>query len=247
MTLTRLLSALLLTAAPLCAAHATLPRFPQPYGDRIVFVADGNVWSVPKAGGTAVRLTSAQGQDMLPRVSPDGRWIAYTEASKAGTDIWVIPAEGGAARRLTFHPTTEARHRRPSWAGQHGGHLDPGFPVRRLSDQAKPVEHWIQEMYKVPVAGGRADAHADRQRGGLGDLRSRRPHHRLQPHLPELPHLEALQRRPGAAGVHLRLQHTPAHPDHRLVRHQHLAHVVRAGASISSATGTASARQHLGL
>src|SRR3984957_21247822 len=107
MTLKRLLSALLLTAAPLCAAHPPLPRFPQPYGERIVFVADGNVWSVPKIGGTAVRLTSAQGQDMLPRVSPDGRWIAYTEASKAGTDIWVIPATGGTARRLTFHPATE--------------------------------------------------------------------------------------------------------------------------------------------
>ncbi|HEY7851846.1 MAG TPA: hypothetical protein VIB82_02655, partial [Caulobacteraceae bacterium] len=101
MKLSTLAAALLLSAAPLVAAHAALPRFPQPYGDRIVFVADGNVWSVSKAGGTAERLTSAAGQDMFPRVSPDGRWIAYTEASKAGTDIWVIPAAGGAARRLT--------------------------------------------------------------------------------------------------------------------------------------------------
>jgi tricorn protease len=57
-----------------------------------VFVADGNVWSSPRPAATAERLTSAPGQDMLPRVSPDGKWIAYTEASKAGTDIWVIPA-----------------------------------------------------------------------------------------------------------------------------------------------------------
>src|ERR1700739_2614660 len=110
----RLLWALLLTTAPL-AAQAALPRFPQPFGERIVFVADGYVWSVAKAGGTAVRLTSAPGQDMLPRVSPDGRWIAYTEASKAGTDIWVIPAGGGAARRLTFHPATEG-----GTGGRHG-------------------------------------------------------------------------------------------------------------------------------
>ena len=105
MTLTRLLPALVLAIVPAIAARGALPRYPQPYGDRIVFVADGNLWSVPKSGGTAVRLTSAAGQDLFPRVSPDGRWIAYTEASKAGTDIWVIPAAGGAARRLTYHPT----------------------------------------------------------------------------------------------------------------------------------------------
>ena len=50
------------------SAFGAIPRFPQPYGDKIVFVADGNIWSVPKAGGTALRLTSAPGQDMFPRV-----------------------------------------------------------------------------------------------------------------------------------------------------------------------------------
>jgi tricorn protease len=153
MTLSRLLSALLLTTAPL-AAQAALPRFPQPYGERIVFVADGNVWSVAKTGGTAVRLTSAQGQDMLPRVSPDGRWIAYTEASKAGTDIWVIPAEGGSARRLTYHPTTEA--------GTGGRHGPDNMVVTWTPDSQAVVyltkrNQWnssIAEMYKAPVAGG---------------------------------------------------------------------------------------------
>jgi hypothetical protein len=89
----RLLAALLLATAPLSlaswsVAEAALPRFPQPFGERIVFVADGNIWSVAKTGGAAVRLTSAEGQDMFPRVSPDGRWIAYTEASHVGTDVW---------------------------------------------------------------------------------------------------------------------------------------------------------------
>jgi tricorn protease len=138
----------------LTPAQAALPRFPQPYGDRIVFVADGNVWSVPKAGGTAERLTSAPGQDMMPRVSPDGRWIAYTEASNAGTDIWVIPAAGGAARRLTYHPTTEA-----GTGGRHG----PDNMVVTWTPDSKFVVYltkrdqwntWIQQMWKVPVAGG---------------------------------------------------------------------------------------------
>jgi len=157
MKLACLLAALLLSAAPLAVASnasAALPRFPQPAGDRIVFVADGNVWAVAKGGGEAVRLTSAPGQDMFPRVSPDGRWIAYTEASRAGTDIWVIPAAGGAARRLTFHPTTEA--------GTGGRHGPDNMVVTWTPDSQYVVylskgdqwNSWIQDMYKVPVAGG---------------------------------------------------------------------------------------------
>jgi tricorn protease len=150
---TRLLWALLLSTAPL-AAHAALPRFPQPFGERIVFVADGNVWSVSKQGGSAERLTSAPGQDMFPRVSPDGRWIAYTEANNAGTDVWVIPASGGVARRLTYHPTTEA-----GTGGRHG----PDNMVVTWTPDSQFVVYltkraqwngWIQNMYKVSVAGG---------------------------------------------------------------------------------------------
>jgi tricorn protease len=152
MTISRLVAALLFTM-PL-AAHAALPRFPQPFGDRIVFVADGNVWSVAKTGGAAERLTSAAGQDMFPRVSPDGKWIAYTEASRAGTDVWVIPAWGGAARRLTYHPTTEA--------GTGGRHGPDNMVVTWTPDSQNVVylskgdqwNSWIQYMYKVPVMGG---------------------------------------------------------------------------------------------
>jgi tricorn protease len=150
----RLWSTILLVTAPLMAAHAALPRFPQPFADKIVFVANGNVWSVPKRGGTAVRLTSAPGQDLFPRVSPDGKWIAYTEASRAGTDIWVIPAVGGSARRLTFHPTTEA-----GTGGRHG----PDNMVVTWTPDSRNVVYltkadqwngWVQNLYQVPVAGG---------------------------------------------------------------------------------------------
>jgi tricorn protease len=154
MIVKRLLPAILLVMGPLAPAHAALPRFPQPFGDRIVFVASGNVWSVPKAGGVATRLTSAPGQDMFPRVSPDGKWIAYTEASKAGTDIWVIPAAGGAARRLTFDPATEA--------GTGGRHGPDNMVVTWTPDSRSVVflskrdqwNSWIQNLYSVPVAGG---------------------------------------------------------------------------------------------
>jgi tricorn protease len=135
-------------------ASAALPRFPQPFGDRVVFVADGNIWSVPRSGGTATRLTSASGQDMFPRVSPDGKWIAYTEASNSGTDVWVIPAAGGPARRLTFHPTVEP--------GTGGRHAPDNMVVTWTPDSQSVVflskrdqwNSWIDEAFAVPVAGG---------------------------------------------------------------------------------------------
>jgi len=150
----RVVSASILVLSVALGAKAALPRFPQPYGDRIVFVADGNIWTVAKTGGTAERLTSAGGQDMFPRVSPDGKWIAYTEASNAGTDVWVIPATGGTARRLTFHPTTEA--------GTGGRHGPDNMVVTWTPDSQNVVyltkadqwNSWIQYMYEVPVAGG---------------------------------------------------------------------------------------------
>ncbi len=157
MKLSRLSAALLSTAclgALALPAAAAIPRFPQPFADRIVFVADGNIWSVPRAGGAALRLTSAPGQDMFPRVSPDGKWIAYTEASNAGTDVWVIPAVGGPTRRLTYHPTTEA--------GTGGRHAPDNMVVTWTPDsrsvvvlsKAKQWNSWIDEAVAVPVAGG---------------------------------------------------------------------------------------------
>ncbi len=153
------LSKALLPAAVAWAVHAgsaqgALPRFPQPFGDKIVFVADGNVWAVPKAGGTAIRLTSAAGQDMFPRVSPDGKWIAYTEASNSGTDVWVIPSAGGAARRLTYHPATES--------GTGGRHGPDNMVVTWTPDSSAVVylsrrdqwNSWIQYAYQVGLSGG---------------------------------------------------------------------------------------------
>jgi tricorn protease len=150
----RVLAALLLGGAAIPAAQAAIPRFAQPFGGNIVFVADGNIWVVSKSGGTALRMTSAEGQDMFPRVSPDGRWIAYTEASKAGTDIWVVPTSGGPARRLTYHPAAEE-----GTGGRHG----PDNMVVTWTPDSKSIVYlskrdawnsWIQNMYQVPVAGG---------------------------------------------------------------------------------------------
>jgi tricorn protease len=79
-------------------------RFPTLHGDRIVFAAEGDLWAVSTAGGSATRLTTHEGNEMFARFSPDGRWLAFSAEYQGNTDVYVMPADGGEPERLTFHP-----------------------------------------------------------------------------------------------------------------------------------------------
>ena len=93
-----------LVATPAAAADdATLMRFPTIHGDKVVFEAHGNLWSVARTGGEATRLTSETGFELMPRFSPDGKWIAFSGKYGGNRDVYVIPADGGEAKRLTYH------------------------------------------------------------------------------------------------------------------------------------------------
>lgn len=69
----------------------------------IVFVYGGDIWLVPKEGGTAVQITRSQGVESWPKFSPDGREIAYTASYNGNEDIYVIPVDGGVPTRVTYH------------------------------------------------------------------------------------------------------------------------------------------------
>src|SRR5262245_18890593 len=55
-----------------------LLRTPTVSSTEIAFAYANNIWTVPRAGGNARRLTSFQGQTMNPHFSPDGHWIAFS-------------------------------------------------------------------------------------------------------------------------------------------------------------------------
>ena len=83
---------------PLLAQQPTLSA------TQIVFVFAGDLWSVPREGGDARRLTTGVGVESGPSFSPDGKWIAFTGQYDGNTDVFVVPAEGGVPKRLTWHP-----------------------------------------------------------------------------------------------------------------------------------------------
>ncbi|HSC47517.1 MAG TPA: protease, partial [Gammaproteobacteria bacterium] len=136
------------------ASAASLPRFPTLHGDSIVFEANGNLWKVNRAGGAAERLTTDRGYDLMPRYSPDGRWIAFTGQYQGNTDVYVIPAGGGAAKRLTFH--SDVVDRAPERWGPDNmvtGWTPDSKEIVFLSRRSS-MNSWFARYFTVPVDGG---------------------------------------------------------------------------------------------
>src|SRR5438874_9072765 len=95
----------------LCRAQGEKPlllREPTVSKTDIVFSHAGDLWSVPRTGGEAKRLTVGTGQETNPHFSPDGQWIAFTGQYDGNTDVYVVPVAGGVPRRLTYHPAGDA-------------------------------------------------------------------------------------------------------------------------------------------
>ena len=72
--------------------------------DKVVFAYAGDLWTASRQGGNARRLTSHVGDEIFPKFSPDGKWIAFTGEYDGNPDVYVISAEGGEPKRLTYHP-----------------------------------------------------------------------------------------------------------------------------------------------
>ena len=92
-----------LLAAPLLAEEARILRYPSIHEEFVAFVHAGDIWRAPVDGGTARRLTSHRGVELTPRISPDGKWVAYSAEYSGTRQVYVIPAEGGAPKQLTFY------------------------------------------------------------------------------------------------------------------------------------------------
>jgi dipeptidyl aminopeptidase/acylaminoacyl peptidase len=58
-------------------------------------------------GGKAEPLPLPPGAYSAPRLSPDGRQIAYVVGRRTGRDLWVYDTENGTSRRLTFDESSE--------------------------------------------------------------------------------------------------------------------------------------------
>src|SRR5579863_8629728 len=73
----------------------------------IVFSYAGDLWSVPRQGGVATRLTAGTGSESGAVFSPDGNTIAFSGEYDGNTDVFTVPATGGVPKRITYHPDAD--------------------------------------------------------------------------------------------------------------------------------------------
>ena len=143
-----LFAVLLLAKFAVCAQRSNgqtrLLRTPSVSATEIAFAYANNIWTVPRAGGSARRLTSFQGQTLNPHFSPDGKWIAFSGEYAGNLDVYVVPADGGEPRRLTWH----------SGADQAQGWTPDGKAIVFSSSRATWAPSGAPRFWTVPVEGG---------------------------------------------------------------------------------------------
>ena len=110
-----------------------------PNAGEIYFSYEGDIFRVGVEGGTAMRLVSLGGYESYPKVSPDGKYIAFSSDVNGNNDVYIVPVEGGEVKRLTWHEGSDT----PS-----GWSHDSKY-VYFESNRAN-----IKTTYKVSVNGG---------------------------------------------------------------------------------------------
>src|SRR5438477_10668609 len=95
------LAVVLFSIAVACFADTSRPLLlqrPTLNSTHIVFSYAGDLWSVPRQGGDAVRLTVGPGIETNPIFSPDGTQIAFQGEYDGNTDMYIMPASGGVPK-----------------------------------------------------------------------------------------------------------------------------------------------------
>src|SRR5262245_13780267 len=121
-----------------------LLRTPTVSATQIAFAYANNIWIVERAGGTARRLTSFQGQTSNPHFSPDGNTIAFSADYAGNTDVYTVPVEGGEPKRLTWHPGADAAQ----------GWTPDGAKVLFTSSRASAAPNATPRFWTVAASGG---------------------------------------------------------------------------------------------
>jgi tricorn protease len=87
-----------------------------PDGNRVVFSARGNTFTVPAKDGNTRNLTGKTGvHERWPRWSPDGKWIAYLSDATGEYELYIRPQDGrGEPVQLT--QGSETFYFAPAWS-----------------------------------------------------------------------------------------------------------------------------------
>ncbi|SDK61576.1 S41 family peptidase [Streptomyces indicus] len=159
-------------------------RFPHVRGELLAFTAEDDVWIAPLEGGRAWRVSADNMPVSHPRISPDGRHVAWTSYRDGAPEVHCAPVDGGRAERLTYWGSnrTQVRgwtpeggvlavttHGQASLRRQWAWHVPlDGGPATRLPYGPVGDVAWgpDDQVLLVSVSMGREAAYWKRYRGG---------------------------------------------------------------------------------
>ncbi len=104
-----------------------------PDGKTIVFDLLGDIYTLPIAGGTAIKLQGGMSFESQPKFSPDGQTIAFLSDRSGGENLWVMKADGTEPKAIT--KDTKAMFVSPSWTE------DGNYLIVSKSDQSIGTFH----------------------------------------------------------------------------------------------------------
>ena len=146
-------------ANPFFASFPTLT----PDGKTLIYSYDGDLWKASADGGISTRITAQQGIATNPKVSPDGKWLAFSNSQFGNYDIYLMPLNGGVIKRLTFNSGND-NVESWSWNSQfiyftsnrfdrmstYKVSINGGTPTRVFSDNYFDYTH---DAFENPVTG----------------------------------------------------------------------------------------------
>lgn len=123
--------------------NGRLMRYPDVSATKIAFVYGDDIWVVDKNGGQAAKLSSPPGEEVFPRFSPDGKYIAYTANYEGNPDVYLISSDGGIPHRLTYHGMSD---RTLDW--------DPAGDKILFASSRESGRQRFSQFYTIDTAGG---------------------------------------------------------------------------------------------
>lgn len=130
--------------ASVLGAQTRMLRQPSVSAANIAFAYAQNIWVVSRAGGPAKRLTSFQGATEYPKISPDGKTVAFSAEYGGNVDVYVVSIDGGEPRRLTWNGAPDVVQ----------GWTPDGKSVLFASTRETNGPTAAPKFYTVPATGG---------------------------------------------------------------------------------------------
>ena len=78
-----------------------------PDGKTVIFSYESDLWKADINNPVATRITAMQGDETRPRVSPDGKWLAFSSNQFGNNDVYVMPIAGGEIKQLTYNSASD--------------------------------------------------------------------------------------------------------------------------------------------